>query len=257
MALRVGRIPFLNSEPFYRHLGDYARRSGVEVVSAAPRALAELARRGVGGLDAAPLPLTECFALEASFEPLGRLGIAVRGPVRSVLVFSDAAPDRLSGLSVSVTEETSCSAALLRVLLERRWGCTGVRFERSSEDRPEAAARLEIGDRALADRGSRRRHRLDLAEEWTRWTGLPFVFARWVVRRGTDAGIRRDLEAALEESLARSLAALDDTASRGDRLGLSRAESRAYLAAFIYRLGPEEESAAERFRALLGDGGGP
>jgi len=41
-------------------------------------------------------------------------------------------------------------------------------------------------------------HRYDLAEEWSAWQGLPFVFARWMVRTSVD----REGKAALQEALA-------------------------------------------------------
>ncbi len=248
MTLRVGRIPFLNCEPFYRHL---ARGACRDLIAASPRSLAGLARRTPPALDAAPLPLTDCFALEPAFEPLGTLGIAVRGPVRSVLVHADVPLAALSGRAVSVCEETSCSAALLRVLLARRYECRDVRFERSAADDPGCAARLEIGDAALAGTDRARERRFDLGAEWFDWTGLPFVFARWVVSSGADPVERDALLRAVEESLDRSLADIEGTASAGDRLGLTRSASREYLAAFAYRLGPAEEEGAARFRALL------
>jgi predicted solute-binding protein len=72
--LRIGRIPYLNCEPFFTHL------TGVELVSHTPRALGQAMAEG--GLDAAPLSLVDALRLEAMLVPLP-FGIATPGPARS------------------------------------------------------------------------------------------------------------------------------------------------------------------------------
>ena len=49
---------------------------------------------------------------------------------------------------------------------------------------------MMIGDCGLAaDPGSR--HPVDLGETWHEWTGLPFVFALWLLRAHVDADLLR------------------------------------------------------------------
>ncbi len=52
---------------------------------------------------------------------------------------------------------------------------------------------------------------VDLAEAWAEMTGLPFVFALWVVRAGVDLG---DLPEALARCRAEGLAHADDAGAR-------------------------------------------
>src|SRR5262249_21332163 len=63
-------------------------------------------------------------------------------------------------------------------------------------------AALIIGDPAmLIDRA--KLHVYDMAEEWRKHTGLPFVFAFWAVRRDSGIGIGEvDFAAAKREGLA-------------------------------------------------------
>ena len=79
----IGRIPYLNCEPFFAHLPAWPE------VAMAPRALGRAVRSGA--VDAAPLSLVDMLDLDGHIVPLS-FGIAVRGPVQSVLLFSSRPP---------------------------------------------------------------------------------------------------------------------------------------------------------------------
>jgi chorismate dehydratase len=243
--VRIGKIPYLNCEPFFAHLpGD---GPGVEMT---PRALGRAMRAGL--VDAAPLSLVDLHDLGSEAVALP-FGIAVRGSVRSVLLFSRLPLDALEGATIGVTDETSTSVELLRVLLALRLEVEPARWVRGDES---ADAILLIGDQALRALGSapERPHRLDLAEAWTSWTGLPFVFARWGVRAAVPATDRQQLTADLDTALRRGLEAnaLRAIARRRRDTGLTEMETMAYLSAFTYRLGPDEDKAIAEFRRLRG-----
>lgn len=165
----------------------------------------------------------------------------------------------LRGARIGITGETSTSFRLLRLLLEARYGVKDALYERldlgaaaTSLDRLDAA--LVIGDLAL-----RWKHRppeglflaMDLASGWHEWQGLPFVFARWGVRRDLPAELKlwlgRFLEDALNESAGGFEALLDGLpGDLGPKAGLVD-----YLNTFTYRLGTDELKAAALFRELL------
>jgi len=156
---------------------------------------------------------------------------------------------------VGVTVESSTSAALVRLLLERKHGLAEVRFERG-ESRDDDA-RLLIGDRALAA-GGRGLDRFpfvyDLGEEWWGWQALPFVFARWVVSKETSEDDRRRILAAVEASLATWEDRVDEIAARrSDELGLDADGIRDYLSIFRFRLGPVEALGEQTFESLLSE----
>jgi chorismate dehydratase len=243
-VLTIGRIPYLNCEPFFAHL------TGFPLVTDTPRALGRAVGQGL--IDAAPFSLVDLLAAGDTLTALP-LGIAVGGPVRSVLLFSHQTPSDLDGAVVGVTEETSTSVELLRLLLALRYEAAPRAWVRPG---PSCDALLLIGDAAIHMLTERHRfaHVVDLAEEWTRWTGLPFVFARWGVRRAAGHAAATALEAALEASLAHALepGPLAAIAHRRRDTGFTEREVVAYLRAFTYRLGPDEDKAIAEFRRRRG-----
>jgi len=125
----------------------------------------------------------------------------------------------------------------------------------------DAAAVLAIGDEALRWRRippAGYALGLDLATGWHDWTGLPFVFARWGVRRTVPEAAREWLARFLARSLARAedLLATEESFRSSPLFPADTslgppAHLRAFLRNFIYRLGPRELVAAERFRRHL------
>jgi chorismate dehydratase len=186
-----------------------------------------------------------------------RMGVATRGPVQSVLLFSRRPAAALAGALVSVTPETSTSIRLLRLLLDVRRGLEGVRYVRGLEP-TQADAMLTIGDHAMRMRQKRPEgftHTLDLGADWLEWTGLSFVYAVWALRTTLDASVKAELGAFLEASLAAGLAELPAVARQQTEPGWTAAETEAYLRRFHYRLGPEDLRGMERFEALLREHG--
>jgi chorismate dehydratase len=111
------------------------------------------------------------------------VAIASKQAVRSILLVSKVPRERI--LTVAVDASSLTSVALLQILFTKWWG--GHRpfttmdpdVERMLEQHD---AGLVIGDPALkVDRS--RYFTYDLAEEWIRLTGHPFVFAFWAVRQ--------------------------------------------------------------------------
>jgi chorismate dehydratase len=181
------------------------------------------------------------------------MGVAARGPVLSVVLYSRRPITALAGSMISVTPETSTSIRLLRLLLDVRRGLSGIRYVRGLEP-TQAEALLMIGDRAMRMRDKRPdgfTHALDLGADWLEWTGQSFVYALWVVRRALDPGIRRELGQFLETSLSAGLATLPEIARQQTEPGWSAAETEAYLRRFHYRLGPEDLAGMNRFEELL------
>jgi chorismate dehydratase len=268
--LRVAHISYLNSAPFFAGM----EGEEFELVDLHPRALGQAAEEG--HIDAGLMSIADTFR-NARFEPLGDLGIALDGPAHSVLLFSARPVEQLSGATIGVSSETSTSYPLLRLLLD---GCFGV-FPAAYVRRPDGPEPgddgiLLIGDAALrrAARsglvpGSRDYagavlelgaggfiepfpHVLDLSAAWKAWQRLPFVFARWMVRRELLREQRVLLVEALLRSLDTNLRRLEQVAAEhAARAGISPEAAYAYLMGFTYRFGEPGEKAIRTFRNLL------
>ncbi|HEX9780932.1 MAG TPA: menaquinone biosynthesis protein [bacterium] len=246
--MRIAKLPYLNCVPFYASLALPPGR-GITLVDCVPREAA--AKLSAGELDAGPVPLADFLRQRDGLDRLGRLGIAVRGQVKSAMLFSKLPIRQLDGRVVAVTEQSSMTACLLRLLLERRYGIRPAEYVRADE--AGADAQLLIGDDALrlGERNTRYPYEIDIGMEWWLWQHAPCVFAVWAVKRGAAVDDKRGLEAALAKALAGNLGRLDALArEHAPPRGLTPDRAQAYLAAFVYRFGADEERSIDRFAEL-------
>jgi chorismate dehydratase len=251
-ATVAARIPYANAAPFYALWSE----APFAVRNLVPRELGREAEAGT--VDLGLVATGDFLRLRDRFELVTPpMGVATRGPVQSVLLFSRRPAAALASALVSVTPETSTSIRLLRLLLDVRRGLTGVRYVRGLEP-AQADAMLTIGDQAMRMRKKRPEgftHTLDLGADWLEWTGLSFVYAVWALRATLDAAVKEDLGAFLEASLAAGLAELPAVARQQTEPGWTPEETEAYLRRFHYRLGPEDLAGMDRFEALLREHG--
>lgn len=242
--LRLGSVPYLNALPLVTTLAAEPR---VALSTDVPSRLAPRLRSGE--LDAALVSAVELFRAE----PLGWVAgpaIVSRGAVRSILVFLRRPLAELRSLALD--SSSLSAAAMTQVCLRRLLGAPTLSVRRCSPELPleeiDADAILRIGDPALrTDPGAR--EVLDLGEIWTRHTGLPFVYALWLVRSGV---VRDELDALLREAAGRGLPRRDELARRFAREhAMSEEDCAAYLAGSIhYELDAEARAGLELFGRL-------
>lgn len=231
-ACRIGSVPYLNAVPLTWGLER-------EIVLAPPSLLASRLR--AGDLDAALVSVTEAL-LHPGYDLVDGFGIVSHGPVRSV-VLAHRLP--LEEIGVVHLDTASCTSVnLLRVLFASRG--LSPRYE-NLDDYSRAAefdAVLLIGDPALTFRCRGTDHDIwDLGDAWREWTGLPFVYAAWAVRRDADvAGLARLLRSAGEAGLE-ALPHIIESESRFDT-----DLRKAYLGGNIqYRVGAAERAGLQCF----------
>jgi chorismate dehydratase len=204
--LRYGRISYVNVAPIETAFDAGAVARDADVVVDVPTRLN--AALLAGRLDVAAVSAAHYLEHRDSLELVGDLCIAADGPVRSVLLLSPMPPALLGGASIAVTAQSATGKALLATLLEK---LQGVQPGYEVVDDALAAAAsgrpaLVIGDDALVARKICPPACIyDLGEAWHTWTGLPFVFAVWAVRRDVLAA-RPDDVAALAGALAQGRA---------------------------------------------------
>jgi chorismate dehydratase len=251
--LRISAISYLNTAPLmwdFEH-GDAGRDFDISYTlpSACARAL-QASTADIGIIPAA------AYAQIPRLMVLPGVAIASRRPVRSILLVSRVPVDHIRTVALDTSSMTS--VALTKILFEK-WLGAGRTFTPMSPDIEKMLAAhdagLVIGDPALEiDRS--RYLTLDLAEEWIRYTGKPFVFAFWAVRQAalqdalcgdsrarpsaarSDAHVpSQDLAAVFQQSRDHGLepASLDQISREwAPRLDLKEADVRSYLTENIY-----------------------
>lgn len=246
----VGKIPYLNSAPFYAHF----EQRRFKVLPISPRRMGVLSRKGQ--IDAGLFSLADFLGQRETLEPL-RYGIATRDQVKSVLLFSNHGWLDLDGKTIGVTDDTATSILLLQLLLEKRYGvrATLKRMHSGVNDHHHFDAVLLIGDAALrhAKRGLAGFDIVyDLAKEWYEWQKLPFVFAVWAVKKSMAQEEKNELNEIIAHSLERGEVDFERFGLlHAKQVGLSPSESVEYLSGFNYRLGERELEALRMFESLL------
>ena len=167
------------------------------------------------------------------------VAIASRSPVRSILLVCKVPLDRIRSVALDTSSLTS--VALTKVLFAKWWGA-GRTFASMDPDvewmLQEHDAALVIGDPALkVDRS--RYLSFDLAEEWIRLTGKPFVFAFWAIRQQALADVSPGVDLAAIFQQSRDHGLQPENVQRiarewAPRLGLSEADVKTYLTENIY-----------------------
>jgi chorismate dehydratase len=230
--LRIGAVNYLNSKPLIEGLAELAPEA--ELVLDYPSGLAD--QLSAGTLDVGLVPSIACL-LAPHYEVVSDACVAARGPVLSVKLYFRTEPRQVRRLALDAGSRTS--ATLARILLAEHHGILPelepLPLDRSTTA-TDADAVLLIGDRAIDPPAEEFAATWDLAEEWTNWTGLPFVFAMWGTQRGRDLGCQN------LEAIARREAPL---------LGLSPEVTIDYLTQNLYyRLGTAERQGLARFHQL-------
>ncbi len=214
-----------------------------------PSVCAEKLARGEA--DAGLIPSIEFRRIPGLVRVEG-LGIAADSEVRSVLLVSKVSREKIRSVSLDPASRTS--AVLTRLLLKRVYGLDP---EYRGRGGAPADAELVIGDPALKARLSGLVV-LDLAAEWKSWTGFPFVFAFWAVRR---EAWREGLERVFERAHLFAMENFDamveeELSSLAAGAGLSRAMIEDYLRHCLhYRLSEADEKGLALFYRLAAEEG--
>jgi predicted solute-binding protein len=245
----IGKIPYLNSVPFYHNL----KQGQFKLLPVVPRRMGMLLEKNM--VDAGLFSLVDFLRHREVLERLN-YGIATRDQVRSVMLFSKYGWADLEGRTVGITDETATSVLLLRVLLETKYSVKS-KFKRmgsGSEGEGQFDAVLLIGDSALkCVKSGLGDYDLvyDLATEWYQWQKLPFVFAVWAVRKDIPIETRTELEQAIGNALESNSGDYTECAAQHSRqIGWTTFEAIQYLEGFNYHLGEQELRAIEIFEQL-------
>lgn len=253
MELRIGQIPYANLFPIFHVLRRDSDCSSYTFVEGVPSRLNRMLRDGL--VDVSPSSSIEYLKNPSLYGIIEGHSISCRGAVRSILLLSRKPLEALEGGRIAVTSQSDTSVGLLRVIMEKFLGLT-CRLQVSENPEAERSdAFLLIGDDALKRWGREEKGMTayDLGEIWYRQTGLPFVFALWLYRRGSGkeellARFTRDLDRARETALCE----LREIARRSPLNSHMTEEALvSYWNIIDYGLSEENRKGLELFRSCL------
>src|SRR6478609_8667872 len=181
-VIRLGAVAYLNARPLV--YGLELRTSQFALRFDAPSKCAALLHENA--IDVGMIPSIEFLRGHESYRIAPDLGITSDGEVVSVALFCRTPLEDVQTIAADTSSRTS--NALLRILCYERFGIDPELIPMA----PEPAKMLERCDAALLsgdpalflDHAAAGLRKVDLGDEWTSMTGLPFVWAFWAGRSG-------------------------------------------------------------------------
>ncbi|NCC77329.1 MAG: ABC transporter substrate-binding protein [Clostridia bacterium] len=260
--IRIGMVNYINVAPIYEVWKEQTFPRDWQVVEAQPSRLNILLAE-----DQIDMGFVSSYAYAIHperYQILADLSISATGPVGSVFLFSQVAPEQLDNKLVRLTGQSDTSIRLVKIILEEFYGVRP-RYEvgevyNNQDTGDRASAVLAIGDDALRLNVEQRYPvQLDLGGTWHRATGLPFVFSVCAVREAflaehpqTARQVRQALVDCREEG-ARRMGEICDRVAR--RIPMDCEACSSYLMGIQHDLSPIKIQALERFFQYLMDRG--
>ncbi|ARZ69371.1 menaquinone biosynthesis protein [Streptomyces sp. HU2014] len=258
---RVGHIQFLNCLPLYWGLARTGTLLDLDLTKDTPEKLSERLVRG--DLDIGPVTLVEFLRNADELVALPDIAVGCDGPVMSCVIVSQLPLDKLDGARVALGSTSRTSVRLAQLLLAERFGVTPDYYTCPPDlslMMQEADAAVLIGDAALraslhdAPRLGLEVH--DLGSMWKEWTGLPFVFAVWAVRRDYLAREPRIVRKVHEAFLASRDLSLDEVAKVAEQAARWEAFDaellERYFTTLDFRFGAEQLAGVTEFARRTG-----
>lgn len=178
--VKVGTVNYLNAKPLLAAIAHHPIMEQIELYDEYPAKVAAMLADGcidVGLVPAATL------AFIPGTHIIGHYGIAADANVASVCIYSEVPIDEIDTIYLDYQSKTS--VRLAQILLKHHFKHT-VKLVPAPEDYIQHIkgnkAGVIIGDRAL-EQLPNFPFVYDLATEWKKMTGLPFVFAAWIANK--------------------------------------------------------------------------
>lgn len=262
--LRIGKINFANLFPIFHYIETQCDCSEYEFVEGPPSVMNDMLREGA--IDVSTSSSVVYLKNEKDFIFIEGHSISSIGPIRSILLFSRVPIQSLDGNEILTTSQSETSPVLLDIVLRKFYGVNATLRTESlpiSEAKEMHGAFLLIGDDALLLSKKAKPVKMktaspdfrlvsidyqmyyvyDLGEIWHRQTGLPFVFALWIMQEkrlkekmALFERLKSDLDKAKAEVLPR-FDAIKDRCPICAKLGAS--DLLKYWNGISYDLGPE------------------
>ena len=196
--IKISIVSYLNSKPFIKGLQESDLIKKIDLQLDIPSVCAQKLLEGkvdLGLIPVAVLPLLKEKHIISNY------CIGAVGKVASVMLYSDVPLSEIK--TVLLDYQSRTSVTLVKILAQKfwkinpQWIAAQANYEKEISG---TSAAVIIGDRTF---GLENKYKFayDLAEEWQKFTGLPFVFACWVSNKQLPDTFIAEFNAALETGL--------------------------------------------------------
>ncbi len=194
--INVVAVSYLNTLPFiYGILNDKDLISQIKLRLEYPSKCSDLLKSGE--VDLGLIPIIELIDMPYS-EIIGEYCIGAEGKVKTVMLYSNCPLNEISSITLDYQSRTS--VMLVKILVKNFWKID-VKFFDADEGYIDGISKnnagLVIGDRTFNLKDSFL-YKYDLAEEWFKYTNLPFVFACWVANKPLSDEFKQQFSKALK-----------------------------------------------------------
>lgn len=240
--IRISVVSYTNTLPFRWALKHGEIKSRIVLEEDIPSICAQKLKYRQVDLALVPvalIPELDEYHVESGF------CIGADGRVDSVKLYSQTPLAEIK--NVYLDYQSLSSVTLTRVLFKFFWkrNVNFIPAKPGFENKAvEGSANVVIGDRTFSLNGTFS-YEYDLAEEWKKVTGLPFVFAAWLSNEKLDGDFIREFDRTLAHGLKNIGTAIEESKNS---LAISAEEAREYLDHRIsYVLDGKKKEAMELF----------
>lgn len=212
--IRISAVSYTNTKPFLYGLRHTGILQKIDLSLDNPSDCAQKLIDDV--VDIGLIPVAAILSLK-EWHIVSDYCIGAVGAVNSVFIFSNC--DIKNVTTLQLDPESRSSNDLAKVLLKNFWKADKLMIVDDASDYAKSlhhnTAFVQIGDRTF---GKKKQYPFvyDLAEEWQKFTGLPFVFAAWIANKSIANEFMAELDQSLKYGLDHRPALLKELPQRQD-----------------------------------------
>lgn len=197
--IRISAVKYANTYPFIYGLTEQGFDSRVTLVTDHPSDCAAKLIKGdvdLGLIPAATLPLLKEYHIISNY------CIGANGAVKTVMLLSNCPMKDIQ--NVYLDYRSRSSVMLMKILAKKSWKKEFTWMETTEgfnfTDIKLNEAVVLIGDQCF-EYENNFQYKIDLALEWKKFSGLPFVFACWTANKKLDEGFIEEFNKALQSGV--------------------------------------------------------
>jgi chorismate dehydratase len=211
--IKISAVSYTNTKPFLYGIQNTDIHNKIDLSLDMPSDCAQKLIDDV--VDIGLIPVAATLSMP-HWEIVSDYCIGASGPVNSVFIFSNI--DIKDIKTIQLDPESRSSNNLAKVLLKNYWKVNPEQITNAADytvSADESTAFVQIGDRTFGKK-EQFKYVYDLAEEWQKFTGLPFVFAAWIANKPIPADFIKDFNQSLKFGLDHRAELIKTLPSRPD-----------------------------------------